>query len=293
MAAAAIGMASTIPAQPATLRGSAVSKAIGEDFVKNVIAKAAEDSLEPSDTNELTAVLSSAGMKTFEGLIMQAGIAGATLAGKAIVRSCQRRRPGEPEQPGDKSKMADQNKELTEAKEAIKKFKQEYGKSPKPEDLATPTKPTDQETPSHGPSFHNMFSNDETSENCSLDMAEIDLLHMDETRVMKTQQWLEKMQGDNKKPDENTETLKNQIKRMESRHQETQNVLEDILKQLEANKRSDSLGAGMQGETTQEPILPEPSRPVGSPYHWREESIAHDQLTAKHKDKICEAIKST
>ena len=107
MAAAAIGMASTFLAQPATLRGSAVSKAIGEDFVKNVIAKAAEDSLEPSDNNELTAVLSSAGMKTFEALIMQAGIAGATMAGKAIVRSCQRRRPGEPEQAGDKSKMAD------------------------------------------------------------------------------------------------------------------------------------------------------------------------------------------
>ena len=56
MAAAAVGIASTLPAQPATLRGSEVSKAIGEDFMKN-IAKAAEESLEHSDSNnELTTV---------------------------------------------------------------------------------------------------------------------------------------------------------------------------------------------------------------------------------------------
>ena len=102
------------------LRGSEASKAIGEDFMETV-AQTVEDTVEHKmgSNEELTKVLSAAGVKTIEAMVLQASIAGATMAGKAIMRSCQRRRPGGIGQHGDKDQIAEECKEL---KEAIKKF---------------------------------------------------------------------------------------------------------------------------------------------------------------------------
>ena len=164
MAAAASVVGSTLPAQHATLRGSEASRAIGEDLMKN-IAETVERTFESSSNNEMSEVLSTAGAKGLEALIVQAGIAGATMAGKAVARSCQRRRPSEQKPKGDEAKIAAESENI---KNAILRFKEEYGKSP---NGSTPTRPLDLDTPDHGPLYHDLtprgnMSNQ--SESCSL-----------------------------------------------------------------------------------------------------------------------------
>ena len=79
------------------------------------IAETVERTIEDSSNNEMREVLSKAGAKGLEALIVQAGIAGATMASKAVARSCQRRRPSKQEPKGDEAKIADESEDIKDA----------------------------------------------------------------------------------------------------------------------------------------------------------------------------------